>query len=212
MQAVAFKGEIRTLGKKKAANALRKEGRIPAVLYGGKDQIHFSTTHNAVKALIFTPEFKIADLNLDGQSYRCIVKDIQWHPVTDEILHIDFLTLVDGHPVKVELPVRFIGDSPGIRGGGKLQQAVRRIKVKANPENLVDELVLDITGLALGQSIRVRDIDAIDGIEVLNPPGTPVATVEVPRALRSAEMEEAKAAEDAEGEAPAEGEEEAGEE
>ncbi|MEL7220793.1 MAG: 50S ribosomal protein L25, partial [Bacteroidota bacterium] len=161
---------------------------------------HFTTTHKAVKPLIFTPDFKIGQVEVDGKTYRCIVKDVQWHPVTDEIVHIDFLRLIDGHPVKLQIPVTFTGTSPGIRAGGKLQQAVRRVSIKTTPENIVSKLTLDISSLELGQAIRVRDIEAIDGVEIMNPPGMPIATVEVPRALRSAataEMKAAAAAEDA---------------
>ncbi|MEM1215843.1 MAG: 50S ribosomal protein L25, partial [Bacteroidota bacterium] len=164
------------------------------VLYSKDGVKHFTTTHNAVKTLIFTPEFKVAEVDLDGQKHRCIVKDIQWHPVTDEILHLDFLSLIDGHPVKVEVPVRFVGTAPGIRAGGKIQQAVRRIKIKTTPEKIVSELTLDISGLELGQSIRVRDIEPMEGVEIMNPPGTPVGTIEIPRALRSAAAAEKKAA------------------
>lgn len=197
MEAIALTGELRKASGKKAAKAVRSEGRIPAVLYGGSDVIHFSTTHNEVKKLIFTPDFKIVDLSLDGKTHRCIIKDVQWHPVTDAIIHIDFLRLVDGHPVKVEIPVRFKGTSPGERSGGKLQQAIRRVKVKTVPEKLVEQLMLDVSDLEMGHSIRVRDIEAVEGMEIMNPPGTPIATVEVPRALRSAEMAEAEAAEEA---------------
>lgn len=199
MEAIALTGEIRKASGKKAAKAVRNAGRIPAVLYGGDEVIHFSTTHNEVKSLIFTPDFKIVDLTLDGSTHRCIIKDIQWHPVTDAIIHIDFLRLVDGHPVKVEIPVRFKGTSPGVRSGGKLQQAIRRVKVKTVPEKLVDQLMLDVSELQMGQSIRVRDIEGVEGMEIMNPPGTPIASVEVPRALRSAEMTEAEEAEAAEG-------------
>lgn len=200
MEAIALTGELRKASGKKAAKAVRNEGRIPAVLYGGGEVVHFSTTHKEVKNLIFTPEFKIVDLSLDGKTYRCIIKDVQWHPVTDAIIHIDFLRLIDGHPVKVEIPVHFKGTSPGVRSGGKLQQAIRRVKVKTVPEKLVDELLLDVSELEMGHAIRVRDIEVVEGLEIMNPPGTPIASVEVPRALRSAETAEAKAAIEGEGE------------
>ncbi len=194
MEAVTVSGTIRTEVGKKATKAVRSAGEIPAILYSKNGSVHFSTTHKAVKNLIFTPAFRIADIDLAGKAHRAIVKDIQWHPVTDEIVHLDFLELIDGHTVKVELPVRFEGTAPGMRSGGKLLQLMRRIKVKASPENLVDELKLDVSSLELGQSIRVRDIEPIEGIEIMSAGASPVGIIEIPRALRSAATAEAKAA------------------
>ena len=186
MQTVAIKGEARTDLGKKFTKSVRNEGKIPCVLYGKDEVAHFSTTLKDIKSIVYTPEFKVAEIELAGNTYRCILKDVQYHPVTDEILHIDFLKLIDGHPVKVEVPIKFTGTSPGVKSGGKLIQQVRRIKIKTVPEKIVDELTLDISSLELGQSIRVRDIQAIEGIEIMNSPGIPVALVEIPRALRSA--------------------------
>ena len=108
------------------------------------------------------------------------------HPVTDSLTHIDFIELVDGTPVKVDIPIRFKGDSPGVKLGGKLLQSIRRVTVKTLPENLVDELFVDISELELGFAVRVRDIEAPDSVQIMNTGATPVAIVEVPRALRSA--------------------------
>ncbi|NET39195.1 MAG: 50S ribosomal protein L25 [Cyanothece sp. SIO1E1] len=186
MEIVAVKGQARTDVGKKASKAVRKEGRVPCVIYGTQDTLHFSIDPKEVKPLVYTPAFKLAEVELDGGTHKCIVKDIQFHPVSDEIVHIDFLSLTDGHKVKVEVPVGFEGVSPGMKLGGKLQQNLRRVKIKTTPEHLVDQLVLDISHLELGQSVRVRDIAAIDGIEIMSPPGTPIASIEIPRALRSA--------------------------
>ncbi len=201
MQTVAVNGSARTALGKKSAKSARREGAIPCVMYGGNENIHFTTTLKDVKSLIFTPEFKVAEVNVDGATHRCIVKDVQYHPVKDTIRHIDFLKLIDGRPVQLELPVRFVGTSPGVKGGGSLIQNLRRVKVKTTPEKMIDVLTLDISELQLGFSIRIRDIQPEEGVEIINPPGTPVASVEVPRALRSAEAG-----------AAAEGEEEAAEE
>lgn len=193
MQTVAIKGEERAEIGKKYTKAVRSAGKIPCVLYGKDEVVHFSTTSKDVKPIIYTPDFKIAEVEIGGKQYRCILKDVQFHPVSDVITHIDFLKLIDGHPVKVEVPVRFKGNSPGVKVGGKLIQQVRRIKIKTTPDKLVDELTLDISNLELGQSIRVRDIEAIEGIEIMNSPGIPVAQVEIPRALRSATAAKEKA-------------------
>ena len=194
MVTVAVNGTTRTDTGKKSTKAVRNQGGIPCVIYGGDDVVHFSTVHNDVKPLIYTPDFKVAQVSVDGKEYRCIVKDVQFHPVKENILHIDFLQLIDGQSVKLELPVKFEGTSPGVKLGGKLQQTLRRIKVKTTPEKMVDVLSLDISELELGQSIRIRDIKEVEGIEVMVDPATPVAMVEVPRALRSAAAAAAKEA------------------
>lgn len=204
MQSVQVSGEIRENLGKKFSKAARREGLVPAVLYGQGDPIHFTIKPLDVRSLVYTPEFKLAELNVGGKQYKAIVKDYQFHPVTDALRHIDFLALVPGHPIKVQVPVTFTGASPGVRAGGKLQVAVRRVKVKTTPEHLVDKVVLDISDLQLGNAIRVRDIQATEGVEIMNPPGQPIASVEVPRALRSAATAEAKAEKAAGQEAAAE--------
>ena len=192
METVAVSGVIRSSFGKSASKADRREKLIPCVMYGGDEPIHFTTTLNEVKNVVYTPDFKLVQLEIDGVSYKCILKDWQADPVTDEIRHIDFLKLVDGRKVKLEIPLKFVGTSPGVKVGGKLLQKVRRIKVKTIPEKIIDSLELDISALELGQSIRVRDIAAIEGVEIMNSPGIPVATIEIPRALRAAEAAKAK--------------------
>lgn len=185
MQTIKITGKARETVGKKGTKSVRKAGRIPCVIYGGGgDNTYFSTTHNEVKNLIYTPDFKIAEIEVDGNVQRCILKEVQFHPVKENILHIDFLQLQDGRPVKLEVPVRFKGSSPGVKLGGALQQSLRRVKIKTVPEKMVDELLGDISSLELGQAIRVRDLEIPEGIQVENALGIPVATVEVPRALR----------------------------
>ena len=186
MERISFKGEPRNDLGKKATKSLRKEGKIPCVIYGPNKVIHFSTTHSEIKSIVYTPDFKVAELNCDGGKYPCIVKDFQLHPLSNELVHIDFLMLTESHPIKVEVPIRFKGTSPGVKSGGKLLQKLRRVKIKTTPENLVDEIDVDISSLEMGQSLRVRDIQAINNIEILSSAGIPVATIEIPRALRSA--------------------------
>ncbi|MEZ4912111.1 MAG: 50S ribosomal protein L25 [Saprospiraceae bacterium] len=192
MVTVEIQGSKRSeLGKKGSKN-IRKDGGIPAVLYGGDDVIHFTVTAAGVKHIIYTPDFKLADLEVDGSHYKAILKSVQFHPVTDEVLHIDFLRLLDKVPVKVEVPLRFKGTSPGVKVGGKLIQQLRKIKIKTTPSKMVDELKADISSLELGQALRVRDIIVPDGIEILNNAATPIALIEVPRALKAAAAAEAK--------------------
>lgn len=195
MQSVQVSGEVRENLGKKFSKATRREGLVPAVLYGSGDPIHFTIKPLDVRALIYSAEFKLAELTVGGKAYKAIVKDYQFHPVTDALRHIDFLALQDDQPIKVQVPVSFTGSSPGVLTGGKLMVTVRRVKIKTLPKNLVDKVVLDISSLELGTAIRVRDIEPMEGVEIMNTPGTPIATVEVPRALRSAATAEKKASE-----------------
>ena len=185
-QAISIQGATRTDFGKSASKQMRNAGKIPCVLYGGEDLVHFTTTPADVRHLIYTPDLVLAEVTVEGQMHRCLVKEVQYHPVSDKILHIDFQKLVKGSPIKVEVPLRLVGSAKGVKSGGKLLQKVRRVKIKAMPENMVDELSVDVSDLDLGQSIRVRDIKAVSGIEILPPPGTPVASIEIPRALRGA--------------------------
>ena len=194
MEVVKINGNVRAGLGKKATKADRNSEAIPCVLYGGKENVHFTTTWSDVRHLIYTPDFKTAELTIDGNSYNAILKDTQFHPASEKILHVDFLTLTPGQPIKVSIPLRLKGTSPGVKAGGKLIQSVRKIKVKCLPEALVDEMFLDITPLELGQTSRVRDVIAQDGLEIMMSPAVPVVLIEIPRALRSAATADAKAA------------------
>lgn len=194
MEIVAVSGKLRTEVGKKASAQVRREGLIPCVMYDAKNVIHFSAELKDVKKLIYSPKFKLAEIDVDGKTYKCILKDYQMHPVTDEVSHIDFLHLLDGHPVKIDVPVEFKGTSPGVKTGGKLQRMMRRVKLKTTPEFIVDKVILDISTLQLGQSVRVRNIEPMEGVEIMSAPSTPVAIVEIPRALRSAQAAAANAA------------------
>jgi len=217
METVAVKAQVREEMGSRGANLVRKDGLIPAVVYGGDTVHHIGVGYNELRHAIYTPDFKIVNLDINGESYRCIVRDVQFHPVTEDIVHVDFLMLVPGKPVRVEIPVHFAGTSPGIKAGGRLVKKMRKIAIRTKPENLIHEYVVDISGLLMGQSIRVKDAKTIDGIEVLSGPNQPLATVAVPRALKGAdaigeeeEEEEGTEAAAAEGasETPAEGGEE----
>jgi len=200
MQVVKVTGNQRQGTGTAGAREARNQGLIPAVVYGGGEVAHIGVKLQEVKSLIYTPDFKIAEVQIDGATHKCIVKDVQMHPVTDNVMHVDFLRLVDGHPIKVNIPVKFKGVSPGVKEGGKLVPMMRRVKVKTLPENLVDELFVDISELELGGSVRVRDIEINDKLEIMTTGATPVANVEVPRALKSEEAEAEEAAAEAGGE------------
>lgn len=184
MKTFTIDGELRTEVGKKASKADRRAGRIPCVLYGGNaETIHFTTSISAVRNLIYTPNFYKVEINIDGKTYEALLKDITFHPVSDEVLHIDFHQLLPGVPVITEIPVKIVGRSPGIRVGGKLLVKVRRLKVKATPDALKDTIEVDITPLKLGQSVKVRDL-ADQGFEIVTSGNIPIASIEIPRALR----------------------------
>ncbi|MDX5347207.1 MAG: 50S ribosomal protein L25/general stress protein Ctc [Hymenobacteraceae bacterium] len=179
------------LGKTEAKR-LREESYVPGVLYGGEEQVHFYAPAILFRELIYTPEVHEVDLNIEGTHYRAILQDIQFHPVNEMILHADFLQLHEGKPVKIEVPVKMVGNSPGVMAGGKLVTKLRKLKVKALPANLPDFVEVDISGLELGKSIKVSKVKA-ENFEILTNPLAPVATVTIPRALKSAQAEEARA-------------------
>ena len=191
MQTVAIEGTLRTAFNKGATKAIRREQGVPCVMYGGKEVIHFHAHENAFSKLVYTPDFKVAEVTIEGTTRRAIMKDIQFHPVTDKIMHVDFIELVPGHTVKTEIPIKVVGSALGVKVGGKLMQNMRKAKIMSTPEALVDSLSVDVSHLELGQSVRIRDIAAIEGLTIMTPGGTPIASVEIPRALRSA-MNEAK--------------------
>lgn len=194
MTTIEIQGTTRSEFGKKGSKIDRNNGLVPAVMYGGNESVHFTVTPASVKHLVYTPDFKVADIEVDGKHYKAILKSTQFHPVTDELIHIDFLRLIDKTPVKVEVPLRFKGSSPGVKVGGKLIQQLRKIKIKTTPEYLVDELKADISKLDLGQALRVREVLVPKGVEILNNGATPVALIEIPRALKAAAAAEAKAA------------------
>lgn len=202
MQTVAIKAEKRDAFGKKASKDIRKTGKVPGVVYSKEGVDHVVISPKELKPLIYTAEFKLAEVELDGTTHKAIVKDIQFHPVSDKVVHVDFLKLIEGHPIQCNVPVIFKGVSPGVKAGGKLTQTLRRVKLKTLPEHLVDKIEGDISTMELGSSLRIRDLIVPENIEIMNIPATPVALVEVPRAAKTAEEE----AEDTEGtEAEAEG-------
>lgn len=182
------------LGGSSAAR-LRKEDNVPCVIYGGEDPVHFYAHKNAFRHLVYTPEVKIAEIDIEGQIYRAVMQDIQFDPVSDELIHIDFIQLVPGKPVTVELPVTLSGNPRGVRAGGKLKLVLRKIKVKALPENLPDSITHDITELRVGQSVRVSDLATGGAYEILNAPSAVLCSIKTTRNVVKDSDEETEAAE-----------------
>ncbi len=193
MTTIDIQGNKRTEFGTKGSKIDRKNGLVPAVMYGGSEVVHFAVTPKSVKHLIYTPDFKVANLNIDGKEYKAILKDAQFNAITDQLIHIDFLRLIENTPIKVEVPLRFKGVSPGVKLGGKLLQQMRKIKIKTTPEKLVDELNADISKLDLGQSLRLSEVIVPEGVEIMaKNKQTPVALIEIPRALKAAAAAAAK--------------------
>jgi len=187
MEVMSLNATPRTTSGKTGAKATRKENRVPCVLYGGDEVLHFSLAPLDLRTLVYTPQFKIVEINLDGKAHRCILKNVQYHPVTDQIYHMDFLRLIEDHPIKIEIPISFEGVAIGLKSGGKLIKKMRKVKIKTVPEHLIDKIVLDTTNMALGTTQRIKDLIISDKIEILNNENIPVASIDIPRALRTAD-------------------------
>ncbi len=192
MQTITISGKARTQVGKVATKADRAAGTIPCVLYAGNEVVHFTSTLSELRGILYTPKFYKAIIQVDGKSHEALLKDIQAHPVTEEIRHVDFHKLIPGVEVTVDIPVKIVGTATGVREGGKLLIKVRKLKVRATPEALKDTIDVDVSHLKLGQSIKVKDIPS-QGFVILNSPSIPVASVEIPRALKSAATDAAKA-------------------
>ena len=162
----------------------------PGVIYGGESEINFSAPAASFKSIVYTPEFMLADIKIDGKSYRCILKDLQFHKVTDLLSHVDFLELVEDKKVIASLPLKYTGVPAGVKAGGKLVTKMKSIKVKTLPKYLKEHIEVDLTNLELNENIRVENIVA-DNMEVLNSPRIPIASVTMTRQLK---QEEATAA------------------
>lgn len=187
MEIIALQGHRKENSGKVEAVKIRRIGQIPAVMYksGGGDSLQFALESSAIRTLIYTPKFKLAEITLNGSLHKCIVKDIQFHPVSEEVLHIDFLELVPGVKFKAAVPLRFSGQAPGVKEGGKFIPRMRSVNILTTPEKVVDEVHADITSMQLGDTIRVKDITPLDGVEITNPVAVPIASIEVPRALKA---------------------------
>ncbi|MDI9882098.1 50S ribosomal protein L25/general stress protein Ctc [Flectobacillus longus] len=180
IEVVGFKRE--TLGTKSAKD-LRNASLVPCVLYGGQDVVHFAVPMILFRDLIYTPEVAEVELNIEGEIRRAILQDSQFHPVNETILNVDFLEIVDGKAIKVDVPVKIVGNAPGVQKGGKMVQKLRKVTLKGLAENIPDFVEADITGLDLGQTIKVSKLK-VEGVSILNNPTNPVATIDIPRALR----------------------------
>ncbi|MFY9516027.1 MAG: 50S ribosomal protein L25/general stress protein Ctc [Dysgonamonadaceae bacterium] len=187
MKTFDLKGEIRNDFGKKAARAYRREGLIPCVVYGGhnEENVNFVVKSGDVRNLIYTPEIYLVNLDLGEKKMQAALREIQFHPVKDTILHIDFLHVFEDVPLEIELPVRLEGLAEGVRAGGRLSLDMRKLKVRAIPSKLPDEIVINVENLGLGKTIQVGDLE-FDGIEMLNAKDAVVCRVHLTRSAKAA--------------------------
>jgi large subunit ribosomal protein L25 len=193
MKSISINGTKRAAQTKQENIRLRAEGKVPCVLYGGKEQIHFSTPALSLKGLVYTPNVYTVELNIDGTSYKAVMKDIQFHAVSDRINHIDFLELDEKKKITIEVPVKVSGNAVGVRAGGQLVTKTRRLKVSALPKDLPDSIDISINELNIGDDIRVRDIK-LKGVEILNSPNSVLTAVKITRAVAAAATDDKAAA------------------
>jgi len=185
MKTFQIKGTVRQEIGKKANKALRAQDLVPCVIYGGDKVVHFQAHENEFRKLIYTPKVYQTEIDVDGTTYKAFMQALQFHPVTDKLLHIDFLEIRENVPVKLQIPVRLDGYAKGIQQGGRLKANLRTLKAKGFSKDFPDEIIIDVTELNLSESIRVSDVK-VEGIEILNAKSVPVATVVVTRAARAA--------------------------
>jgi len=193
MKTFQIKGTARLAVGKKSNKALRVQDLVPCVIYGGEKIVHFQAHENEFRKLIYTPKVYQTEIDVDGVIYNAFMQALQFHPVTDKLLHIDFLEIRENVPVKLQIPVRLDGYAKGIQQGGRLKANLRTLKAKGFSKDFPDEIVIDVTELNLSESIRVGDVH-VEGIEILNAKSVPVATVVVTRAARAAMADSSAAA------------------
>lgn len=186
MKTITIEGHLRTENGKKAARQLRSQEMVPGVIYGGSAEINFYAPAKAFKTLVYTPDFQIAEVTVDGKSYRTILKDLQFDTVSDALAHVDLLELVDDKKVIATIPLKFTGVAVGVKNGGKLITKIKSLKIKALPKDLKAAIEVDLTPLELNGNIRVEDVKATN-MEVLNSPRIPIASVVLTRQLKQEE-------------------------
>ena len=186
MNTITIEGQLRTEFSKAASRKLRSEEKVPGVIYGGDKEVNFSAPASAFKNIVYTPDFMLAEVNIDGSTYRCVLKEMQFDKVSDLLLHVDFLELVEDKKVTVTIPLKFTGIPAGVKAGGKLATKMKSLKVKTYPRYLREHIEMDITRLELNENLRVQDVVA-ENMEILNSPRIPVASVSMTRQLKQDE-------------------------
>lgn len=198
MKSITIEGQLRSETGKKYTRQLRSQGLVPGVIYGGSQEVNFAAPVLAFKNLVYTSEFQLAQINVEGKTYSCILKDVQLNKVTDELAHLDFLELVEDKKVVATIPIKFTGTAAGVKGGGKLVTKMKTLKVKTFPKHLKENIEVDLTNLELNENIRVEDVKD-ENYEILNSPRIPIASVVMTRQLKQEEASATPAAAPAKG-------------
>jgi large subunit ribosomal protein L25 len=193
MKNITIDGQLRSATGKKAARAVRSEEQVPGVIYGGANTVHFSASQKALKPFVYTPEFQLATVTVEGTTYKCILKDLQFDRVTDKLIHVDLLELVEGKTLLANIPIKYTGTSVGVKEGGRFVPKLNTVKVKTTPQYLKECLEVSITNLEIGKNLRVQDIVA-EGMTLMQSPRIPICSVVTTRALKQAEADAAKEA------------------
>jgi len=188
-------GSLRENVGKKDAKAQRKAGNVVCVLYGGSEQLSFTVPEKKFEKIIFTPEVYVVDLEIGGNKYAAVLKEVQYHPVSDNILHADFLQILDDKPFSVSIPINITGTSPGIIAGGKLVQKLRKVSLKGLINDIPDKLEVNVDKLKIGMSIRVKDIN-INNVTLLDNPSSVIVSVKTARGAAGEEGEEGEESEE----------------
>lgn len=191
MKSIAISGSPRENVGKRDAKELRYQGLVPAVLYGGATQTHFAVSAADLKPVIYTPDVHFIDIEVAGVKTQAVIQDIQFHPLTEQILHVDFLQLDEKKPIAIEIPIKLTGTSPGVKMGGKLVQKLRKLRVKGLPKDHLDTVDVSIEGLEVGKSVRVGEIK-LPNLVITNAAEDTIVSVTTSRALRQAEQEAGK--------------------
>ena len=186
MKTITIEGQLRTEIGKKATRQLRSQGNVPGVIYGGAKEINFSAPATAFKSLVYTPDFQFAEVKLNGGTYKCIMKDLQFDKVNDHLIHVDLLELVEEKKVIATIPLKFVGAPVGVKDGGKLHIKMKALKVKTYPKYLQENIEVKIDDLELNGNIRVEDVQ-VENYEILNSPRIPIASVTLTRELKQEE-------------------------
>lgn len=185
METIKIAGVNRNAFGKKETKAIRKTGQVPCVIYGNGTTVHFSVDARSLKPLIYTPQSYLVEFDIEGKTEMGVMREVQYHPVTDQILHVDFYHIIPGKPIAIDVPVKLTGNSEGVKQGGKLILSKRKIRISATMENLPDAIEVDVTSLGLGKSIFVGDLK-FDNIAILTPASTAICAVKMTRAARGA--------------------------
>ena len=183
MKTITIEGQLRTGNGKTATRLIRSQELVPGVIYGGAQEVNFSAPAAALRSLVYTPDFQLAEVKIDGNTYRCIMKDLQFDKITDELLHIDLLELVEDKKVIATIPIKYVGTPVGVKEGGKLVLKMKSLKIKTYPKYLKENIEVNIEKLELHGNVRVEDVK-LENYEILNSPRIPIASVQITRELK----------------------------